>query len=206
MQTATQVTPEQVKKPKSRKKSTIIISVTGIVLLIIAATAFYNWDYLQLYYWNARYNKLNPGNKLYERPDWVKDTLDVDLFRLIRPITDKDIDDQQLTELEKDIAKKVLISSTKTYLHRTSWHISADKLIKLKSAYIGTYQGSDIMDDFISGKTFTGLYFIINPNEKVLGKDKYEFHKLPKGYTWANGPFYVNIYDISEKESPEFKK
>lgn len=193
-------------KPLRPKKTKIILLIAGTFILVLAATTFYNRDYLRLYYLNARYNKLQPGNKLYALPRLVKDTLDVEFFSLIRPITEKDIDAQQLTELEKDIAKKALIKSTKTYLCRNSWYISADKLYKLRSAYIGTYQGSDILDDFIGGKKFTGLYFIIKPNEKALAKQDIEYFKMPKGYTWADGPFYVSVYNISEQELPEFKK
>ncbi|MCO5936153.1 hypothetical protein NAF17_11455 [Mucilaginibacter sp. RB4R14] len=206
MQTDTQLTPGQAKKPKGLKKSTIIIILTCITLLALAATAFFNWEYLRLYYLNARYNKLQAGNKLYELPYNAKDTMNVDLYSLIRPITDKDIDDLQITELEKDIAKKALPTSKTTYLYVTPWHISANILNKLRSTYIGTYQGSDILDVFIDEKTFKGLYFIIKPNKKALVKDDYDYFKLPKGYTWADGPFYVSVYDISEQESPEFKK
>jgi len=197
---------------KKIKRNYLTWGIIAGFLIVLAGLFLYNKQVLTLYYLNAKYNKFNPGDKIYAQ-EWRINKVseygayDTELYQVVRPIHNSDVDDMDIDLSKKSVIKSNLNSSNKPYAMCRGWQISSDSLCKMKSAVLGTYIDYKIMDQKIDGKYFPTLYFIIKPNKKAMFKDYYsDLYKIPTDYVEEGGPFYIEANDTSEKEITKFRK
>jgi hypothetical protein len=188
----------QVKKKRNLKVTLLIIC--ALIISALACVWYFNRETLNIYYLNARYNhfKINDNIYVWEGMSPGKGNIDIDLFRMARPINEDDIDALNIEIWKKALAKKELVKG-KPYMVHTRWEINGDALDKLKTGVLGAYKGYKIADEYRDGETKTYLFFMLTPNKQALYDTEIDIYKLPKGYTWSDGPFYVLAFQTQDK-------
>jgi hypothetical protein len=192
-----------------KKKRTGWYIASGLIILLIGII-WYNKPLLWAYYLNARYNTFKPGDKMYTRPYLVNDprfkSFTLSFYHKLRPINQEDIDNMDGELWKKELIKKNLSSSDKPYLAESAWGINTDSLCKYKTALLGTYAGSEILNVKLQGKYIPVVFFIIKPNRKALNKDEAGgLFKIPDNYREDDGPFYIEGSDAQHEESKTFR-
>ncbi|WP_295711015.1 hypothetical protein [Mucilaginibacter sp.] len=178
-------------KSKSRKYRTLMI--LGVCLALVIGLLFYNKTYLTLSYINIRYNKFRVNDKLYAK-NWLINekseygSYNLHLYRKIRPLNNVN-------------------SSNKPAIIECPFSISSDSLCKYKTACIGNYAGSEILDVKLSHGYHPMICFSIITNRKALIKEEESsLTQLPSGYVYDEGPFYVLMLDVTPHELVQFRK
>jgi hypothetical protein len=197
---------------RKKSKSKVWLIAIGCIVLMIAGLIFYNKQFLYLYYLNAKNNHFRTNDKLYAKSRMVNETSEygsynLNLYRKVRPLNNDDVDAMQIELWQKALIKKNLSSFSKPYMIECAWTINSDSLCKYKTACIGRYTGSQILDIRIKNKYYPMIFFSITTNKKALVKDyESDYNKAPAGYTFDDGPLYVMAYQVTNKELQTFRK
>lgn len=179
--------PEQGNK-KTKKKIIWLISILFIVTAG-SATFWYNKSYLILYYLTLKYNHFKVNDKLYAKNRLINNTstygpYNISLYRKIKPVNSN--------------------SSGRPFMMRCAWSINSDSLCKYKTAYIGNYTGYEIYGMANTENKYHPMTFLsITTNKKALVKDYVD--ALPAGYEFDEGPLYVTLFEIGDKELHTFR-
>jgi len=187
-----------------------LLMILGICVAIAIGLLLYNRTYLALYYIDLKYNPFHVNDKLYAKKWYVNEkskygSYNLDLYRKIRPLNNDDIDAMNISLAEKALIKSNLSTSNKPALTECAWSISSDSLRKYKTACIGNYTGSEILDTKFEKKYYPMLFFSITTNKQALVKEvNSSLNELPPGYVYDDGPFYVRCFDVTEKELHQF--
>jgi hypothetical protein len=196
-------------KKKGWKKYKIWLIVL-VILAVSGGIIWYNKPLLTAYYLNARYNTYKPGDKMYAHSYLVNDprfkSFTLSFYHKLRPINQEDIDNMDAELWKKELIKKNLSYSDKPYLAESAWGINTDSLCKYKTALLGAYVGSEILNVKLKGKYIPVVFFIIKPNRKALNKDEAGgLFKIPDNYREDEGPFYIDGSDVQNTESKIFR-
>lgn len=179
-------TQSQQQNNKKNKKRTIWLITSLSIILIIVAVFFYNKRFLTLYYLNFKNNHFKINDKLYARDRLLDSSSHITLYRKVKPITGN--------------------LNGRPSMASCGWVISADSLRKYKTACIGAYTGYEIQSmENKNNKYFPMIFFSITTNKKALIKEDFDSDP-PVGYQFEDGPLYVWAIEITNKESPIFKK
>lgn len=159
------------KKRGFKKNFLIILSI----LIILAIPVYIFRDVLFLEYYNLRNNHAHINDKLYPA-DWMVKTdsnFHLKLYRTAEPIDGG--------------GKKIVFDG--------GWEINSDSLAKHNSAFVGYYQGYQILNTEFGTKM---LYYKFGTNKLGLERIYYESEiKLPTGYKFTDEPFYVFGFEVS---------
>lgn len=208
-------TPDQQLEKRDGQKTVKkwVISSIIVFLLCLIAILLFNKRYVTLYYLNIMHNHYKVNDKLYAKSWLVNDTstegsINVRLFRKVRPINADDINAMRVDLSQKVLLKQNVNPSDKPFVTETNWVISSDTLCKYKTAWVGDYIGADIVK--FKGRTdyYDIICFAINPNKRALLKednDNAGIYSLPAGYTWDDGPFYVLTLNVTDHDAKTFK-
>ncbi|MFD1255711.1 hypothetical protein ACFQ3S_02800 [Mucilaginibacter terrae] len=200
------------KTPKYKRYKAWIIS--AFIITVISAIFISNREYLDMYYINFRYNDYEPGDKIYAKNFYLNDVneegegYNLDLYQLVRPINESDVDAMDLDLYKKSVIKANLNSSHKPYIMERGWQISGDSLCKHNSAVIGTYVRYEIVNIRLDDEFHPVLHYVINPNRNALIKDGIISHKykMPDDYLDSDSTFYVSLLDLGTNEIKTFRK
>ncbi|GAA3994602.1 hypothetical protein [Mucilaginibacter dorajii] len=188
----TNTSPDNKSEKKSVKKYKILAGI-GLAVVIIIALIFLNRQYLSLYYANIKYNDFKVGDKLYAKNWLVNETskygsYNLHLYRKIRPLDNSS-------------------SSNKPAIIQSRFSISSDSLCKYKTACIGNYTGSEILEAKLGQEYYPMIFFSITTNKKALIKEEESYsNQLPFGYVYDDGPFYVVMIEVTHHELHQFRK
>lgn len=134
-----------------------------------------------------------------------KNSTAIGLYRIVRPLTEKDIDKLAINNYEKIIKKKSLDPQAKSYALDVDKYFSESDLTAIKSAYIGLYQGREVLDIKIGDQTVFSNFYKIEPYNKVFSDTHYD-GELPKNYTWADNQLYILAVDVTNEDLFKSKK
>lgn len=177
---------------KKNKFKAIIIGFSVILLLIVA---YFNQNLLYVTYaYLFKMDSFNKGDKVY-----TVQHAGFHLSRLIRPITQNDIDTMQVSDTEKLRLQLSLDNSLKPYAIDVERYASA----KGKTNYIGTYLEHRFLWTLADNKKRVLSNMIaVKVSEKFPLYEGYSDNEaLPKGYTWADGNYYLYIEYVTNKET-----
>lgn len=182
--------------------------IAAALLLLVSLLTLWNTPRFRLFLYNKLNNHYSIGDKLYAKQWLVDDTAsyNLNLYRRIRPMNEDEVDEMDIPLWQKAHIKKELKPSDKTLMLETDWAISSDSLCKLKTACIGTFIDYQAQYVKLSRDYVLLPFFSIHPNKKALIKeDDLGLHKIPDGYVFDDGPFYIRILDVSNKEINNFR-
>jgi hypothetical protein len=172
---------------KSQKRKSWLIALACIVLL--SGLVYFNLNRLYVTYeYLFKLEHFSSGDKLYlVRPEHA-----FDLMRLVRPLTEDEIDKMDISDAEKAVLNLKIASGLKPYLLYTRDYITADA----KHSFVAYYISHDVMHTMTMEKTLVLTnVFAIKPTKSSLNlytSDSWgENTKIPKGYTYANDTYYI---------------
>ncbi len=194
-------------KLSNRKFTWLIVLV---ITIILGVTGFIFKRDIKVKYYNLTNNHFKRGDKVYvDKEIFGYEHNHYNFYRLIRPISQQDIEDMTIDKLEKSTLKNLIDPSLKPYLIRTEMSISSDTLNKYRSTYIGTYLYHKALNfkNYDTGKLFEDNAYAIEPEQHyTVTSISPDDDVLPKGYTWADKSMYLPALWITDKEYPGFKK
>ncbi|WP_158824730.1 hypothetical protein [Mucilaginibacter lacusdianchii] len=172
-------------KGKPRKNKRWLLALTCIILL--SGIVYFNFHRLWVTYnYLFKIEHFKPGDKLY----LVYPKRGFTLMRLVRPLTETDVDKMQASDEDKALLKAQIDPYLKPCLILTNDYLTTDA----KNHYAATFISHDIMYmmDMDKKLALTNA-FTIKPAEGSLNHDSYELANpyLPKGYTYANNIYYL---------------
>lgn len=173
---------------KGRKKwliSGAIILIAGILIAVNFTTIRIYYNYL---FKAAHFNK---GDKIYLQKIKLPDGdyyRGVILFRMIKPLNEREIDTLEIADRQKAILKAKIDPSAKPYLFRTGQGVN----IRDKSGFLGIYEGQQMCTIKFGDKYFHYMYYKIDSfTPELSGRE------LPDGYTYADNVYYVEPFNLS---------
>ncbi|MFD1255709.1 hypothetical protein ACFQ3S_02790 [Mucilaginibacter terrae] len=187
------------------KKNKILFPIISIIVLSVLGY-YFRW-HVNAFYYNLTHNHFKMGDKMYASDELFKDknSTAVFLYRIVRPLTEKDIDKLSIDDYEKILKKKTLNPTAKPYVINVNKYFAESDLIGVKSAYIGLYQGREVLDIKIGDQIVFSNFYKIEPYKKVFSDTNYD-GELPKNYTWTNNQLYILALDISDEDVLKSKK
>jgi hypothetical protein len=179
--------PESQQQSNKKNKKRIIWLVSSFSIILILVIAFWcNKSFLHLYYFNLKSNHFKINDKLYVQDHSLDGSFLITLFRKVKPVNGN--------------------LNGQPFMARCGWLISTDSLRKYKTSFIGTYTGYEIQStENIGNEYIPMIFFSITTNKKVLIKEDFKGNP-PAGYEFEDGPLYIWAIEVTDKESPIFRK
>ena len=178
---------------KSKRHKSWLVSISIVILIFIIGYLNFNKVYVA-YAYLFKIDHFNAGDKMYANQNGA-----IGLCRIIRPLTDADIDTMQVSDTEKLRLQLSLKDLPGPYFINVEDYVSTVE----KSNYIGKYIGHEFLKTIATNKKMVIVNMLaFKPNAKAIGTTDiiHEF-KLPHGYTWANNTYYLYADIVSNKET-----
>jgi hypothetical protein len=190
--------PHQPLTTKHTLYKKLAIYIISFIVIVGAIFIIVNYNRVKIFYaYTFEYEHFTYGDKIFGQPLSNKSpsedqSYSLHLYRLIRPITIRDIDTLQSISQNKAILKKDLSLSLKPRLIETQDVV----FLKAPDFYAGTFLKHEItsMDDG-NKTTFWSVEAInFNKDNLFLHEREYNDPSLPKGYQWANNYYYLPTF------------
>lgn len=195
------------KKPRLIKLyifRTLAVIVTVVTLLVVIIRCNIYW--IKAYLSNSQNNHYKTGDKLYAREKYIINKWDVPLYHLARPLTEKDVDEMGIEPWKKSLIKQNLKPNRRPFLVETDWKINSDSLYKYKTAQIGSYVSSRVIESKIGDEFLYGCFYEISPQSKALQYSSAQTHKIPDGYKVIDSlHFYIPDYEVVKNHEYKFQ-
>lgn len=184
----------------TRKKVILAFTACAIAITIFVVN---NYGYVFVQYYKYLFAGFKPGDKVYLDEKLIdRKSHGTSIYRLVRPLTEKEIDAMYLFADETAKAKSYLNPGSKPYVCNVHVLISFQKLRQQKSGLIGVFLSQHLLaTKDLDEKDVTGLFYVIKLNNAVLDTLP---EPLPKGYTLADSLIYIPWPIASKKESIKF--
>lgn len=131
------------------------------------------------------------GDKIYLQKtqttdgDYIRGVL---LYRMIKPLNEREIDTLEITDRQKAILKAKINPTAQPYIFRTGQGVK----IKDKSGFLGIYEGQQMCTAKFGDKNFHYMYYKIDSfTPELSGRE------LPEGYTYADDVYYIEPFNLS---------
>lgn len=186
---------------KSSKKKYVLVG-TFASIICLAVFGWLNRDLIVRYYHYSKIHHFSQGDKVYVRDKVFKDTSfkAVFIYQLIRPLTQKDIDESNLNELQKSLAKESLVSSKELKIIRSDKAIVLDSLRKNGNSLAGIFKDKIFITKTThKGENLTLLLYAISPLKNIIAEKYFSSEEIPHGYTVADNKYYIMYWDSSDK-------
>ncbi|MFA6085572.1 hypothetical protein [Mucilaginibacter sp.] len=186
---------------KTKKRKYFLFAITAVIICL-AVIGLQNRDIVVRYYHYSKIHHFSNGDKIYVRNKVFNDTSfkDIFIYRLIRPLNEKDIEESNLDELKKSILRKSLEFKTELKVILSDDAILLDNLRKNKSRLAGTFAGKVFINETTKkGEKLSLLAYAIKPLKNTIGEDYHALAELPFGYTYADNQYYIMYWDTIEK-------
>ncbi|SDE89233.1 hypothetical protein SAMN05216464_110210 [Mucilaginibacter pineti] len=177
---------------KPKRKRWIIISI--IILL-------FSIGYFGRYYFIAAYMTFIPvhldkGDKLYAADDCISHDLDINIYKIIRPMTLAEIERLNIDSSKKSDLMKKFNPSAPLKIINTGDAIIIKRLLKYKTAYIGDY----VKRMSIKGEPyFYAIKPVVQMIDKVINPDK-----IPNNYVITDSCYYIHTYNTTKAQTSIF--
>jgi hypothetical protein len=196
---------------KSKKK----LLIGASILFVILCLAAYNFDVIRTTY-NYMFNTphFEKGDNVYA-PESYFDPKDeggaITIYRLIRPLTSQEIDDDLsavFSERKKERLKEKSHINEKPYLISVGVGYLKDKMLKQHTALLGTYLDKVSMYVKIKEIKYEGteLFFTIKPNMNNIEMGPAPYSVIPESYTLADSDYYISPFITGKQEASIFKR
>lgn len=132
-------------------------------------------------------NSFSKGDSIYINHKFCET-----LYRLVRPIEERDVDTMKISDVEKDALKLKLNPLAKPYLIVTGNCVSTTANSKSIGQYI---EQERLTIHNPNNNTFhESTFYIIHPNKAnlTIGDPYSKEPGLPEGYIWANHNYYLS--------------
>ncbi|NCD70787.1 hypothetical protein [Mucilaginibacter agri] len=162
-----------------------------IALIVLGGVALANFTSVKLTFeYLFQFDHFSSGDNVYIKSKFFKtDSASFKLCRLIRPMTEHDVDSLNLSSSAKAELKLKLNPSLKPYLISTHDEVAVGR----KQHLIGTYISHEMLELRLQDQHAVLNFYTIHPTEQALKIDSYylKYPDLPAGYTWANNTYYI---------------
>ena len=186
---------------KLSKKKYILFSSFAIIICLVVV-GLLNRDLIVRYYHYSKIHHFSQGDKVYVRAKVFKDTSfkAIHIYQLVRPLTQKDVDEANLNELQKSLAKESLGSSTQLKIIGSDKAIILDSLRKNGSSLAGIFKDKVFVTETThKGEKLTLLLYAIAPLKNIVAEKYFSSDEIPHGYTVADNKYYIMYWDSSDK-------
>jgi hypothetical protein len=120
----------------------------------------------------------------------------IKLYRLVKPLTEEEVDQMDIEEWQKILIKKNLNHSEKPHMMDSGFEISIDTLRKYRTAFVGAI-AEDFPDDY---KNDYNALFPIKPNDKALVVANIYNSAPPSGYSWIYDTYYIESSIVTSEK------
>ncbi|TSD67594.1 hypothetical protein FFF34_009445 [Inquilinus sp. KBS0705] len=173
-----------------------------IAIVFLAAIGWINKDLVMRYYHYSKIHHFGTGDSVYARDKVFKDTSfkAITLYRLLRPLTDKDIDEANLDNGKKMLARQGLNNSSDLKIVSSGAVILLDNLRKNKNRLLGIFKDKVFITDIAhTGEKLTLLLYSTEPVKNILAEKYLIPGDVPPGYIYADKNYYIMYWDTSDK-------
>ncbi|MDR6944689.1 hypothetical protein [Mucilaginibacter pocheonensis] len=185
---------QQQKSNNKAKRKRLIITIVSVLLFL--SLCFYEKAYFIAAYMTFVPVHLNKGDKLYAADDRVSHDFNIDIYKLVRPMTLAEIDNLNIDSSKKAEFKKKFNPSAPLKIVTTGDAIIIKRLLRYKTTYIGDY----IKRMSVNDKPY--LYAIkpvVQMIDKVNNPDK-----IPDNYVIADTCYYIYTYQTTDSQTSIF--
>ncbi|WP_158824732.1 hypothetical protein [Mucilaginibacter lacusdianchii] len=173
-------------EPKSKPRIYKGLIITISCLLLLSALIYFNLNKAYLaYYYVFEMPHLNTNDKLYVE----RSNVGYNLMKLIRPMTDTEIDEMYISDEEKADLKLKRDPSMEPYLY----HVMDNVTAKSTKDAVAIYQSHEILNVMTDKHELVLInVFAVKPIKAALEIPDFTFdrYKLPEGYTYASNVYY----------------
>ncbi|AYL96414.1 hypothetical protein [Mucilaginibacter celer] len=196
---------------KSKKR----LWIGGSILIIVLCLAIFNFDTIsEIYTYLFNTTHFEKGDKVYAPEDYFDPKgsgYTISVYRLIRPLTSGEIDDDlssTFNDRKKDRLKEKSDLNKKPYLIAVGVGYVKDKMLKQHTALLGTYLDKALMYAKIKEENFEGteLFYAIKPNINNIEMGPVPYADIPETYTLADSAYYISPFITGKQEASVFKR